>query len=55
MLSAVCVWIIPCASLFCLLTDTEQIRETLRKGLEFNSKSALPPISGQKQIHERPQ
>uniref|UniRef100_A0A669EW47 Suppressor of fused homolog n=1 Tax=Oreochromis niloticus TaxID=8128 RepID=A0A669EW47_ORENI len=25
--------------------DTEQIRETLRKGLEFNSKAALPPIN----------
>uniref|UniRef100_A0A672GNJ2 Suppressor of fused homolog n=1 Tax=Salarias fasciatus TaxID=181472 RepID=A0A672GNJ2_SALFA len=25
--------------------DTEQIRETLRKGLEFNSKPALPPIT----------
>uniref|UniRef100_A0A8C5GSQ4 Suppressor of fused homolog n=1 Tax=Gouania willdenowi TaxID=441366 RepID=A0A8C5GSQ4_GOUWI len=35
--------------------DTEQIRETLRKGLEFNSKTALPPISSQKQSHERPQ
>uniref|UniRef100_A0A8C7WQ17 Suppressor of fused homolog n=1 Tax=Oryzias sinensis TaxID=183150 RepID=A0A8C7WQ17_9TELE len=35
--------------------DTEQIRETLRKGLEFNSKAALPPISSQKQSHERAQ
>uniref|UniRef100_A0A8C9XYA5 Suppressor of fused homolog n=1 Tax=Sander lucioperca TaxID=283035 RepID=A0A8C9XYA5_SANLU len=35
--------------------DTEQIRETLRKGLEFNSKAALPPISSQRQSHERPQ
>lgn len=38
-----------------LKTDTEQIRETLRKGLEFNSKTALPPISSQKQSHERAQ
>lgn len=35
--------------------DTEQIRETLRKGLEFNTKPALPPISGQRQNHDRPQ
>uniref|UniRef100_A0AAQ4PSY8 Suppressor of fused homolog n=1 Tax=Gasterosteus aculeatus aculeatus TaxID=481459 RepID=A0AAQ4PSY8_GASAC len=35
--------------------DTEQIRETLRKGLEFNSKAAIPPISSQRQGHERPQ
>ncbi|XP_034041061.1 suppressor of fused homolog isoform X2 [Thalassophryne amazonica] len=34
--------------------DTEQIRETLRKGLELNSKSVLPPISSQRQS-ERPQ
>ncbi|KAG8000092.1 Suppressor of fused-like protein [Nibea albiflora] len=34
--------------------DTEQIRETLRKGLEFNSKAALPPINSQRQSHERP-
>lgn len=38
-----------------VLTDTEQIRETLRKGLEFNSKAALPPISSQRQSHERAQ
>lgn len=35
--------------------DTEQIRETLRKGLEFNTKAALPPINNQRQSHERPQ
>lgn len=37
------------------LSDTEQIRETLRKGLEFNSKAALPPINSQKMSHERTQ
>uniref|UniRef100_H3DGH5 Suppressor of fused homolog n=1 Tax=Tetraodon nigroviridis TaxID=99883 RepID=H3DGH5_TETNG len=36
------------------VTDTEQIRETLRKGLEFNPKAALPPISSQRQSQERP-
>ncbi|XP_015203321.2 suppressor of fused homolog isoform X3 [Lepisosteus oculatus] len=35
--------------------DTEQIREALRKGLEINSKPVLPPISGQRQNHDRPQ
>uniref|UniRef100_A0A671SCP0 Suppressor of fused homolog n=1 Tax=Sinocyclocheilus anshuiensis TaxID=1608454 RepID=A0A671SCP0_9TELE len=35
--------------------DTEQIREALRKGLEINSKSVLPPISSQKHSHDRPQ
>ncbi|KAL4640653.1 hypothetical protein GN956_G11114 [Arapaima gigas] len=35
--------------------DTEQIREALRRGLEINSKAVLPPISGQRQSHERPQ
>ncbi|KAG9341137.1 hypothetical protein JZ751_019891 [Albula glossodonta] len=35
--------------------DTEQIREALRKGLEINSKAVLPPITGQRQNHERPQ
>lgn len=39
----------------CALTDTEQIRETLKKGLEFNTKATLPPISSQRQIQERPQ
>ncbi|XP_064419024.1 suppressor of fused homolog isoform X2 [Latimeria chalumnae] len=29
--------------------DTEQIREALKKGLEINSKSVLPPISSQRQ------
>ncbi|XP_044293573.1 suppressor of fused homolog isoform X3 [Varanus komodoensis] len=29
--------------------DTEQIRETLRRGLEINSKPVLPPISAQRQ------
>ncbi|XP_062988640.1 suppressor of fused homolog isoform X4 [Elgaria multicarinata webbii] len=29
--------------------DTEQIRETLRRGLEINSKPVLPPINGQRQ------
>lgn len=42
-------------SLVCVSTDTEQIRETLRKGLELNSKPALPPISSQRAGHERPQ
>lgn len=42
-------------SFLCPLTDTEQIRETLRKGLEFNSKAALPPISSQKQNPDRAQ
>lgn len=41
--------------LVCVLTDTEQIRETLRKGLEFNTKAALPPINSQRQSQERPQ
>lgn len=41
--------------LLCALADTEQIRETLRKGLEFNTKAALPPISSQRQSQERPQ
>ncbi|KAG8135691.1 hypothetical protein E2320_008697, partial [Naja naja] len=31
------------------LSDTEQIRETLRRGLEINSKPILPPISTQRQ------
>ncbi|XP_052427949.1 suppressor of fused homolog isoform X2 [Carassius gibelio] len=35
--------------------DTEQIREALRKGLEINSKSVLPPISSQRHSHDRPQ
>ena len=39
----------------CVVTDTEQIREVLRKGLEFNTKAALPPISSQRHGHERPQ
>ncbi|XP_051507498.1 suppressor of fused homolog isoform X4 [Myxocyprinus asiaticus] len=34
--------------------DTEQIREALRKGLEINSKSVLPPISSQRHSHDRP-
>lgn len=42
-------------SFVCVLSDTEQIRETLRKGLEFNTKAALPPINNQRQSHERPQ
>ncbi|KAM7171097.1 suppressor of fused homolog isoform 1-T1 [Macrochelys suwanniensis] len=29
--------------------DTEQIRETLRRGLEINSKPVLPPINAQRQ------
>uniref|UniRef100_A0A8C6JK87 Suppressor of fused homolog n=1 Tax=Melopsittacus undulatus TaxID=13146 RepID=A0A8C6JK87_MELUD len=29
--------------------DTEQIRETLRRGLEINSKPVLPPINSQRQ------
>lgn len=48
-------WLIPGGFFVCVLTDTEQIRETLRKGLEFNSKAAIPPISSQRQGHERPQ
>ncbi|MGH0128574.1 UNVERIFIED_CONTAM: hypothetical protein FKN15_030163, partial [Acipenser sinensis] len=35
--------------------DTEQIREALRRGLEINNKPVLPPISGQRQSHDRPQ
>ncbi|XP_026134489.1 suppressor of fused homolog isoform X4 [Carassius auratus] len=35
--------------------DTEQIREALRKGLEINSKSVLPPISSQRHSQDRPQ
>ncbi|KAG2463373.1 SUFU protein, partial [Polypterus senegalus] len=35
--------------------DTEQIREALRRGLEINNKPVLPPISGQRQNHDRPQ
>ncbi|XP_023678255.1 suppressor of fused homolog isoform X2 [Paramormyrops kingsleyae] len=35
--------------------DTEQIREALRRGLEINSKTVLPPISGQRQSHDRAQ
>uniref|UniRef100_A0AAR2KXX8 Suppressor of fused homolog n=1 Tax=Pygocentrus nattereri TaxID=42514 RepID=A0AAR2KXX8_PYGNA len=34
--------------------DTEQIREALRKGLEINSKSILPPISSQRHSQDRP-
>ncbi|OBS69532.1 hypothetical protein A6R68_01969 [Neotoma lepida] len=37
--------------------DTEQIRETLRRGLEINSKPVLPPINTQRQnglTHDRP-
>ncbi|XP_066535034.1 suppressor of fused homolog isoform X2 [Hoplias malabaricus] len=34
--------------------DTEQIREALRKGLEINSKSVLPPISSQRHNQDRP-
>ncbi|KAG7334220.1 hypothetical protein KOW79_002627 [Hemibagrus wyckioides] len=34
--------------------DTEQIREALRKGLEINSKSVLPPINSQKHNQDRP-
>lgn len=33
--------------------DTEQIREALRKGLEINSKSVLPPINSQKNLQDR--
>ncbi|XP_064344439.1 suppressor of fused homolog isoform X1 [Camelus dromedarius] len=36
--------------------DTEQIRETLRRGLEINSKPVLPPINSQRQnglTHDR--
>ncbi|EHB18539.1 Suppressor of fused-like protein [Heterocephalus glaber] len=36
--------------------DTEQIRETLRRGLEINSKPVLPPINAQRQnglTHDR--
>lgn len=32
-----------------LFADTEQIRETLRRGLEINSKPVLPPINAQRQ------
>uniref|UniRef100_A0A8C9V4I6 PDZ domain containing 7a n=1 Tax=Scleropages formosus TaxID=113540 RepID=A0A8C9V4I6_SCLFO len=35
--------------------DTEQIREALRRGLELNGKAVLPPISSQRQNHDRPQ
>uniref|UniRef100_A0AAY4E2H7 Suppressor of fused homolog n=1 Tax=Denticeps clupeoides TaxID=299321 RepID=A0AAY4E2H7_9TELE len=35
--------------------DTEQIREALRKGLEINSKSVLPPIDSRRHGHDRPQ
>ncbi|XP_026879385.1 suppressor of fused homolog isoform X2 [Electrophorus electricus] len=34
--------------------DTEQIREALRKGLEINSKSVLPPINNQRHNQDRP-
>ncbi|XP_076830234.1 suppressor of fused homolog isoform X2 [Brachyhypopomus gauderio] len=34
--------------------DTEQIREALRKGLEINSKSVLPPINSQRLNQDRP-
>ncbi|XP_017319773.2 suppressor of fused homolog isoform X3 [Ictalurus punctatus] len=34
--------------------DTEQIREALRKGLEINSKSVLPPINTQRPHQDRP-
>ncbi|KAH0504568.1 Suppressor of fused-like protein [Microtus ochrogaster] len=37
--------------------DTEQIRETLRRGLEINSKPVLPPINPQRHnglTHDRP-
>ncbi|XP_026792887.1 suppressor of fused homolog isoform X2 [Pangasianodon hypophthalmus] len=34
--------------------DTEQIREALRKGLEINSKSVLPPINSQRHHQDRP-
>uniref|UniRef100_A0A8B9HA78 Suppressor of fused homolog n=1 Tax=Astyanax mexicanus TaxID=7994 RepID=A0A8B9HA78_ASTMX len=34
--------------------DTEQIREALRKGLEINSKSVLPPINSQRHNQDRP-
>ncbi|KPP70303.1 hypothetical protein Z043_110876, partial [Scleropages formosus] len=34
---------------------TEQIREALRRGLELNGKAVLPPISSQRQNHDRPQ
>lgn len=39
-----------------VVTDTEQIRETLRRGLEINSKPVLPPINPQRQnglTHDR--
>lgn len=35
--------------------DTEQIREALRKGLEFNTKAALPPINSQRPNQDRSQ
>lgn len=34
---------------FFFFADTEQIRETLRRGLEINSKPVLPPINAQRQ------
>lgn len=39
-----------------VVADTEQIRETLRRGLEINSKPVLPPINPQRQnglTHDR--
>lgn len=39
-----------------IVADTEQIRETLRRGLEINSKPVLPPINPQRQnglTHDR--
>jgi len=50
MMLLMCVCVCACVC----VTDTEQIREVLRKGLEFNSKAALPPISSQRHGHERP-
>ena len=44
-----------CFGLCVRAPDTEQIREALRKGLEFNTKAALPPISSQRQTQDRPQ